>query len=406
VDRLQDEVDALGARLHRGVAVDDHTLRLLAAGQDFGDSDPSRIWSLLHRRTRPEDVDYANLRTLRAPSRLQGNPDLELVARVVVPITHQDTLLGFLWIIDADGSMTPSEIVDAAATAETIAGILRQRLVIQDRDSTLAAYLLGQLLQSDDNLRSAAAVETLSYGLIKDDAHVALLVLRFTGQLLDDAGRLPTTVTQVGRRLPPAGWLASVTERQAVVLLARRRPFEPDDLPRLARQLLEAMGGNEPTSPWRVGISEPSQGLGAAASAYRQALTALSVSEAITPNKTIVQWCELGGYMLVSQLPLDVVGNDLVPRGLYGLLRGIGAADNLLLTVETVLDCAGDKQQAARQLGIHRTTLYTRLARVEEMTGMSLADGSDRLLLHLAVKLQRLRNGGYVGEKARGPAPI
>jgi len=119
-----------------------------------------------------------------------------------------------------------------------------------------------------------------------------------------------------------------------------------------------------------------------------------------------VRWSELGGYMLVAQLPHEVVGNDLVPPGLYNLLRGIGAADNLLLTVETVLDCAGDKQQAARQLGIHRTTLYTRLARVEEMTGMSMADGSDRLLLHLAVKLQRLRNGGYVGEKARGPAPF
>ncbi len=406
MDRLQDEVDALGARLSRGIAVDDHTLRLLAAGQDFGDSDPARIWSLLHRRTRPEDVDYASLRTLRGPTRLPGKPELELVARLAVPITYQDSLLGFLWIIDADDSMTPAEVADAVATAETIAGILRQRLVIQDRDSSLASYLLGQLLQTDANLRSAAAAETLSYGLIQDDAHVGVLVLRFSGQVLEDAARLPTTVTQVCRRLPPAGWLSSVTERQAVVLLARRRPIGQDDLPRLGHQLLEAMGGNRPSNPWRVGISDPTQGLGAAGSAYRQAITALSVSDAITPQKTIVRWSELGGYMLVAQLPHEVVGNDLVPPGLYNLLRGIGAADNLLLTVETVLDCAGDKQQAARQLGIHRTTLYTRLARVEEMTGMSMADGSDRLLLHLAVKLQRLRNGGYVGEKARGPAPF
>jgi len=404
VDRLQDEVDALGARLKRGVTVDDHTLRLLAAGQDFGDSDPARIWSLLHRRTRPEDVDYASLRTLREPTWVDGNADLELVSRVVVPVTWQDGLLGFLWIIDADRSMTEEEIADAEATAATIAGHLRQRLVSQDRDATLTSYLLNQLLQPDSGPRAAAAAEVLAWGLIEDDAHVGVLVMRHVGQGPADAGRLPTTVTQVCRSLPPAGWLSSVTERQAVVLVARHRPLAHADLPRLGRQLLVALGGDDPSTPWRVGVSDPTQGLGAAAAAYRQAVTALSVSEAITPDKTQVRWSELGGYMLVSQLPLDVVGNDLVPPGLFNLLRGIGAADNLLLTVETVLDCAGDKQQAARLLGIHRTTLYTRLARVEELTGMSMNDGSDRLLLHLAVKLQRLRNGGYVSEKARGPS--
>ena len=47
-------------------------------------------------------------------------------------------------------------------------------------------------------------------------------------------------------------------------------------------------------------------------------------------------------------------------------------------------------QASAKRLHIHRATLYYRLSRIEELTGMSLADGQDRLALHLGVKLGRL----------------
>jgi PucR C-terminal helix-turn-helix domain len=36
---------------------------------------------------------------------------------------------------------------------------------------------------------------------------------------------------------------------------------------------------------------------------------------------------------------------------------------------------------------VHRTTLYHRLNRVEQVSGLSLRDGRDRLLLHLALRL-------------------
>jgi DNA-binding PucR family transcriptional regulator len=42
-------------------------------------------------------------------------------------------------------------------------------------------------------------------------------------------------------------------------------------------------------------------------------------------------------------------------------------------------------------LGIHRQTLYYRLSRVEQLTGLDLDDGEDRLLLHMALKGARLQ---------------
>ena len=54
------------------------------------------------------------------------------------------------------------------------------------------------------------------------------------------------------------------------------------------------------------------------------------------------------------------------------------------------LDRAGSPQRAAAALCIHRQTLYYRLGRIAELTGLDLADGADRLLLHLGVRAARL----------------
>jgi DNA-binding PucR family transcriptional regulator len=62
----------------------------------------------------------------------------------------------------------------------------------------------------------------------------------------------------------------------------------------------------------------------------------------------------------------------------------------LLPTLGTFLDCAGDVRRTAAELRVHRTTLYHRLSRVEQISGLSLRDGRDRLLMHLALRLHHM----------------
>ncbi|MET9417951.1 helix-turn-helix domain-containing protein, partial [Streptomyces klenkii] len=62
----------------------------------------------------------------------------------------------------------------------------------------------------------------------------------------------------------------------------------------------------------------------------------------------------------------------------------------LARTAEVFLDCAGQAGRTAAALGIHRQTLYYRLARVEQLTGLDLDEGEGRLLLHMALKASRL----------------
>ena len=66
------------------------------------------------------------------------------------------------------------------------------------------------------------------------------------------------------------------------------------------------------------------------------------------------------------------------------------AAATLLPTLSTFLDCAGEAQRTAAQLCVHRTTLHYRLSRIEQISGLSLRNGRDRLLAHLALRLHHL----------------
>ncbi len=62
-----------------------------------------------------------------------------------------------------------------------------------------------------------------------------------------------------------------------------------------------------------------------------------------------------------------------------------------MLTLETYLDHAGDVKSTAAELWLHRTTLYYRLRRIEEVAGVDLNRGEDRLLCHVALRLSRLQ---------------
>jgi hypothetical protein len=82
-------------------------------------------------------------------------------------------------------------------------------------------------------------------------------------------------------------------------------------------------------------------------------------------------------------------------------LTGDSSHNDLLGTLETYLDLAGSAQRTAAALSLHRATLYYRLRRIEQIVGVDLEDGNDRLALHLSLKLARL--AGIIAEPGRKP---
>ena len=119
-------------------------------------------------------------------------------------------------------------------------------------------------------------------------------------------------------------------------------------------------------------------------------LTAVRAGAQLDP----VSWDALGAWRLVVDAPADVTVVQLHPAAetLAALPR-----NDLLTTARTVLDL-GDVSAAAERLHLHRTTLYYRLDRIAELTGVDLRDGRSRTDLQLALWLDAYR-------RAAPPAP-
>ena len=92
-----------------------------------------------------------------------------------------------------------------------------------------------------------------------------------------------------------------------------------------------------------------------------------------------------------------------MPDGLRKLLDG--GHEQLVLTLETYLDHAGDVKSTAAELWLHRTSLYYRLRRIEEVAGVDLNRGEDRLLCHVALRLSRLQRALERRRRCRASRP-
>ena len=63
---------------------------------------------------------------------------------------------------------------------------------------------------------------------------------------------------------------------------------------------------------------------------------------------------------------------------------------DLIRTLSGFFDANGNLAKAAADLDVHRNTLVYRLERISELTGLDLNDPENRLILHLALKVQRV----------------
>ncbi|MYU63101.1 helix-turn-helix domain-containing protein, partial [Streptomyces sp. SID69] len=133
-----------------------------------------------------------------------------------------------------------------------------------------------------------------------------------------------------------------------------------------------------------AGIGDPRTGLAELGTVWQEARAAAQAALAERHLGPVAQWRGIGPYRLLTSLPPESAQDPAAGPLLSPAHR------ELARTAEVYLDCAGQAGRTASELGIHRQTLYYRLNRVEQLTGLDLDDGEDRLLLHMALKRARL----------------
>jgi hypothetical protein len=400
-DELRAVCEGLAARLGRAVAIDDPQMHLLVhtAHDERQDKiDAHRITSVLTKQVPADVLEYVmglGIATAEGPVRVPAWQHRELLARVAVPIRCGGRLFGYLWLIDDDYSLTGAQLQMAADAAAAAGQMMHRELLLGDLERSREQVLLRDLLSEDPAVRAHAAADLAATDRLPAAGHVIVLAVRLAEHVLDRdpaaATQLDLALQQLARQLVPARAMAVTRSGgRGLLLIAASRPPSVGHLRGHALRLCEELGKRAAVpQALAVGMGPVVDGVDAAHESHALAEESLRVAEAVPGFGPVVSYDELGIYGLLVHLPLDRLPPDAIPAGLRRLLDG-DVSGQLLDTLETFLDQAGDARASAARLSLHRSSLYYRLSRIEQITGMSLGSGGDRLSLHLGIKLARL----------------
>ena len=184
-------------------------------------------------------------------------------------------------------------------------------------------------------------------------------------------------------RLPRSVLAAAETDHISLLV---PEPHSVADIAKHALEVYTERLGSDARDGVVAGIGSPRDDLAAAYASWREARLAVHVSRTVPAFRPTAAWADLGIYRLLACGPRRVLRDVVVDPAVRRLLD----APDLLLTAHAYLDHAGSAQRTAAALNIHRQTLYHRLAKIERITGLDLADGRDRLRLHLGISLAPL----------------
>lgn len=398
---LRQLLDALGKRLQRNVTVDDWRLRQLAfSSHEYPGIDRLREESILTRDVRRDVAEWtfsAGARKTDGPFRPPVNPDIgATVQRLCIPVRRQGALLGFIWVLEGDDPLTESELQTVLDAVDTIAVVMQRDQLASELHRSRARELLRDLVApGDPDARSHAAAELADEDLLVagEPVFVAFVSLHADERPLVEAERntLAGWLERISGRLSDRRHISLVRRNHGMLLLSDKDPLVSGKAKHtLIAELLDVLERNLAESEPVAGIGEVVEDLTEVHTSYRQAERTARVARHVRGLDRVTSFDQLGVYGLLARIPPDELTLDALPSGLRRLLESGTKGEQLAIALEAFLDNAGDVQVTAQQMFVHRTTLYSRLQRIEELTGVRLSNGEDRLAYHLGLKIARL----------------
>ncbi|MEU5318257.1 helix-turn-helix domain-containing protein [Streptomyces sp. NPDC021056] len=378
----QELVDEISELLGVPATLESRDFELIAFGayDSEGDLDPSaldpvRARSILTRRsTAAVRTWFEGFGITRAtgPVRIPPTPEAGVYrGRICLPVRHRGVVLGYVWLLESDPGPTEAQLTAAMEVTVRIGALLADEAQHgADLSRELRAALTAERGWQGD--MAVAALRT-ALGPRGDGPHTVVCVAPWPSADPDDAPSARTVPHTTALCTVPWG-----TTAQSLAVLVRLRSPEVRAPALAAAQRLLGEGARA------AGVSEPRTGLGDLATSWQEASAAARAALAEPALGPVAEWSRIGPYRLLTSLPAETAHDPAVRPLLSPAHR------ELARTAEIYLDRAGQAGRTAAELGIHRQTLYYRLSRVEQLTGLDLDDGEDRLLLHMALKGARL----------------
>ncbi len=348
--------------------------------------DPVRTRSILTRRSTATVRSWFEgfgITRATGPVRIPPSPEAGVYrGRICLPVRHRGVVLGYVWLLDGDPGPTDAQLAAAMQVAGRIGALLADEA---EAGAGLSRELRAVLTAERGWQRDMAVAELRTALGARADGPVTLVcVAPWPSADPDDA--------PAARTIPHTAALCTLpwgVSGQSLALLIRLRTTQTSTpalaaAGRVLKEAETARGAGARVAVAAAGVGEPRVGLTDLGTVWQEAAAAARAALAEPRFGPVAQWARIGPYRLLTALPPEAAHDPVIGPLLSPAHR------ELARTAEVYLDRAGQAGRTAAELGIHRQTLYYRLSRVEQLTGLDLDDGEDRLLLHMALKRARL----------------
>ncbi|MGB3483778.1 MAG: helix-turn-helix domain-containing protein [Mycobacterium sp.] len=374
---LSRAVSDLSAVCRRPVALNDRNMVPVASTPHEGPIDASRM-ELLYGRPAPSTVRdrlfAEELDSNRGPRHIAAFHGLDL-GRAYVPVRAQDgDVIGHLWIIDPDRTISAGGLEDLGRTA---------------------TELLTRPLNA---IAPASTTDEVAAVVLQSEAHRMVVVARSAGPVFDPTGHANVSLDGVlagadlqhrfGVDAAAAPASDSDGEVIGVVVLggpaaALNRDRTDEALSALRREWQQHLPDTA-SDTLRIAVSAP-RGAGQSVQHATSALKDLLRHGTDAPGPVFAE--DHDSFAFLEEL--RAAFGDAAP------LQPLSSVEPLLVstrtrevarTVKAYLDSNDDAQQTAQKLFIHRGTLYYRINQAQRLTGLTMT-GANRLRMHLGLVL-------------------
>lgn len=181
-------------------------------------------------------------------------------------------------------------------------------------------------------------------------------------------------------------FVISVNETDHAVICHVAPDVTGEELTQMAKNIEERLK-TELFARTTIGIGTVSEHLRELADSYKEAQVAIEIGKVFDPEKTVINYENLGIGRLIYQLPTtlcDIFLSEVFKK------NSIDSLDQeTLFTINMFFENSLNVSETSRKLFVHRNTLVYRLEKIKKLTGLDLREFDDAIIFKVALMVKK-----------------
>jgi DNA-binding PucR family transcriptional regulator len=395
-DSLDEFADHISQVLMCPITIEDANHRLLAYSTHDERTDPARIATIIGRRV-PERVinqlwkegTIPALLQTQEPIRVKNMNDIGLNNRVAISIWKQEEVIGFIWAIEIDKSLTEEDFLLLKKAANLAKNKLLQLQTRKNKKEERSQEFFWKLLTGHLNVKDEI-IEHFHSLQLTPPASFAVLVFQFNENITNKVEQSISYLLKTNQQLKII--LNTIDCNQLILLVSSMSSMSPfNELDPFAKSFVMQMSERYAIKGIQPVYSSIYEDLQKTSNAYKEALTVLTVKEKFPmETKDIFNYQKLGIYQFFD-LMLEKRRTEEYENYSLKLLHEYDKKhnSNLITTLEVFLNKDNNIYDAAKELNVHANTLNYRLKRITEIADVNFKDPNQKITLYIDLKLEK-----------------